>query len=93
MALTYWDANHADSPGNLNPFTQYYETDRQIVIQQAGVVSVGLVNFKFRNDDLTVFAARNDNNEIFGLVALPCPPYHHLTKPEAIPGNILTNTD
>lgn len=93
MALTYWDADHAGGSGNLNSFTQYYETDRQIVMQQAGVISVGLVHFRFRNEDLTVFAARNGNNDIFGLVALPCPPYHHLTIAEAIPGNILTNTD
>lgn len=90
MALTYWNVSNAGGPGNLNAYTQFYDLDRQMVMQQGGVVSVGLVNYQFQGFNLTVFAARNSSNEIFGLVALPCPPYHHLQMAEAIPGNILS---
>lgn len=90
MALTYWDENNAFGNGNLSSTTQYYEQDRQTVMKQAGVVSAGLINFRFRNEDITVFAAQDSNGDILELVALPCPPYYHNLIPEAIPGNILT---
>ncbi|MBP6827442.1 MAG: hypothetical protein KA165_12850 [Saprospiraceae bacterium] len=90
MSLTYWIASQAEGNGNLTSVTQYYEQDRQTVINQTGAVSTGLINFKFRGDEITVFAARNSGGQILELVALPCPPYYHDQIAEAIPGNILT---
>lgn len=90
MALAYWNNANPGGSGNYDSFTQYYEEDRNTVINQQGAVASGLANMDFRGRSTTVFAARDNNNDIFGLVALPCPPYHHSTMAEAIPGNILT---
>lgn len=90
MALTYWISANAGGSGNYDAYTQYYAEDQNTVLNQAGAVASGLANLIFRNESITVFAVRNSRDEIFGLVALPCPPYHHSTMPEAIPGNILT---
>ncbi len=90
MALAYWNNTNPTGTGNYDSFTQYYEEDRTTVLNQPGAAASGLANMDFRGVSITVFAVRNDDDEIFGLVALPCPPYHHTTKPEAIPGNILT---
>lgn len=89
MALTYWNENKAGGSGNHSYETQYYEADRQTVMQQNGAAASGLVNFIFRNEEITVFAARDNQDHILELVALPCPPYHHLVMAEAQPGNIL----
>lgn len=89
MALTYWNDNNAGGDGNLTFETQYYEADRQTVTQQNGAAASGLVNFIFRNEEITVFAARDNQDQILELVALPCPPYHHLVMAEAQPGNVL----
>lgn len=89
MSLTYWNIDNAGGSGNYDSFTQYYEEDRNTVLNQPGAASSGLVNMFFRGDSITVFAVSKPGGEIFGLVALPCPPYHHSTLPEAMPGNIL----
>jgi len=95
MSLTRWKKSNSGGPGNYSPFSLYYEEDRTIVLNQVGpnnqpVASAGLVNYTFRGDSVTVFAAMDANGEVFPLVGLPCPPYYHETNSEAMPGNILT---
>lgn len=89
MALTIFDSKNLKGNGNQAPTNLYYETDRQIVINQTGAASVGLINYQFQGNDVTVFAAKNSQNQILEYMALPCPPYYHETNPAAFPGNVL----
>ncbi len=95
MSLTRWKNSNSGGPGNYTSFSLYYEEDRQIVLNQSAmnnqpIASAGLVNYNFRNEPVTVFAAMDSNGNVFPLVGLPCPPYYHDTNTEAMPGNILT---
>ncbi len=89
MALTIFNQSNLQGKGNEAPTNLYYEKDRQTVINQQGAVTVGLINYTFQGNEITVFAAKDNNNQILNYLALPCPPYYHETNPAAFPGNVL----
>ena len=89
MALTIFKKEGLGGKGNFAATNLYYESDRQLVIGQEGAATVGLINYQFQGNDITVFAARDSNDNILEYLALPCPPYHHEVNPAAFPGNIL----
>lgn len=89
MALTYWDASKYDESQEFDFKNFYYEPDKKIVMDQKDAHTGGLINMKFRKEVVTVFAAKDREGQILSTVALPCPPYHHETVREAIPGNYL----
>ena len=96
MSLTYWNVEKSGGVGNFTPDSLYYEEDRQIVLSQAGkngakATSSGLINYNFRGEPITVFAATDAAGNVLPLVGLPCPPYYRRTMAEALPGNILTD--
>jgi hypothetical protein len=93
MALTYWDeSKHLDSQ-KYDEGDFYYELDKKTVMNQPGAHTGGLINMIFRKKETTVFAAKDKAGNILQKVALPCPPYHHETVREAIPGNFLIDNN
>ncbi len=89
MALTKWDDLKYDNSQEFDFKNFYYEPDKIIVMDQKGAQTGGLINMKFRKEVITVFAAKDGEGQVLSTVALPCPPYHHETVREAIPGNFL----
>ena len=93
MALTIFNPANVLQGDEFDPFTEYYELDRLAVINQStGVISTGLILYNFRNEGpIAVFAAKDAGGEIFPKVALPCPPWYHVERPESFPLNILND--
>lgn len=100
MSLTYWDANKARGGGNYGPTTLYYEEDRKIVLDQPGAKTYGLINYEFdpqgiiieeKHKNITVFAAKDADNNVLPYLALPCPPYYHNEIPQARPKEFLNS--
>jgi hypothetical protein len=89
MALTTKNSITVGGSGNYSPTSQYYGTDMEIVQQQPGAVDFLFTNVIFRGDAITVYAARDNNANLLRYMALPCPPYYHLTRADAAPGNVL----
>jgi len=90
MAYTKLQYTQSGSLGNLINNTLYYWEDKERVRLQANMDSVGLINRKFRDRDVTVFAAKDANGDVLEILALPCPPYYHDNMPGAGAGNLLT---
>lgn len=93
MALTYWDESKYLDSQNYDEGDFYYELDKKIVMEQPGAHTGGLINVKFKKEEITVFAAKDKEGKVLQKIALPCPPYHHESVKEAIPGNFLTDED
>ena len=91
MAYTHQTEVSVGGSGNNTPTTpNYYSEDLMIVYTQNGVNSFGPLNVNFRNGSITVIAAWDVNENVLQKMALPCPPYHEPTQPEAKPGKFLS---
>lgn len=91
MAYTFWNPERSSATGNHSLTTLYYEEDRKKVLAQSGAASAGLLHMIFRDEPVTVFAAKDKTGRVLEVVALPCPPYYHETMREAFPGKFLAD--
>ena len=92
MAYTHLDQVTVGGDGNGVPTPNYYFEDLTIVYEQFGSPgSFGPLDVIFRSEEITVIAAFDAGGNPLMKMALPCPPYHEPTNPEAKPGKFLAN--
>lgn len=91
MAYTIWNKDNYSPSQIFEEGNFYYEEDKKIVMGQQDAHTGGLININFRGQEITVFAAKDEEGNMLSKLALPCPPYHHETMREAKPGNKLND--